>query len=168
MHKMTVIGRIGSPYGVRGWMKLFSYTQPTDNILTYDAWFIQMQESWQPIDRVNMQTQLTADGHIRIKLAHCENPETARLYTNLLIGVRRDQLPPLSPGEYYWSDLEGLTVVNTVGDLLGQVRYLFETGANDVLVVQGERERLLPYVKNVVLEVDLEKGQILVDWDADL
>lgn len=164
---MVVVGRVGSPYGVRGWMKLSSYTQPAENILQYKRWFIQISDDWQPVDMVNLQTQVSDDGYIRIKLPHCESPEAARTYTNLLIAVTQDQLPVLSEGDYYWSDLEGLNVVNTAGELFGQVDHLFATGANDVLVVKGDKERLLPYIKDVILKVDLEKGQILVDWDAD-
>jgi 16S rRNA processing protein RimM len=106
-------------------------------------------------------------GHIRIKFPGCDNPETARLYGNLLIGVTRDQLSALSLGEHYWSDLEGLAVTNKAGILLGKVSHLFSTGANDVLVVKGDRERLLPYINDVVIEVDPEKNQMIVDWDAD-
>jgi 16S rRNA processing protein RimM len=84
------------------------------------------------------------------------------------IGVRREQLPPTSPGEYYWSDLEGLTVVTVQGEMLGTVDHLIETGANDVMVVHGERERLIPFVmQQVVVDVDLGKGEIRVDWDKD-
>lgn len=84
------------------------------------------------------------------------------------IGVRRDQLPALSPGEYYWKDLIGLQVVNIEGDDFGTVDKLLETGANDVLVVKGEQERLIPFVmKQVIVEVDLQQGQIRVDWDKD-
>lgn len=167
MHKMIVVGRIGSPHGIQGWMKLFSYTHPLDNILHYTNWFIEAPDGWQPLDRENIQTQITSDGHIRIKFMHCETPESARLYTNLLISIPREQLPTLSLGDYYWSDLEGLQVVNTAGAIFGRVDHLFETGANDVLVIKGDRERLVPYIKDVVLKVDLEGGRILVDWDAD-
>jgi 16S rRNA processing protein RimM len=84
------------------------------------------------------------------------------------IGIRRDQLPVAQPGEYYWSDLQGLNVVTVDGHPLGRVDHLMETGANDVLVVQGERERLIPFVLDqVVVDVDLDKGEIRVDWDKD-
>jgi len=84
------------------------------------------------------------------------------------IGVRRDQLPPAAPGEYYWHDLLGLDVVDLHGEALGRVDHLLETGANDVLVVQGERERLIPFVPGkVVMRVDLEGGVIQVDWDKE-
>ncbi len=169
MDEMVVVGRVGSPHGVRGWLKLFSYTQPTDHILQYSHWFIQKHDGWEPVDMATLSIDSGNNGHyIRIKFAACNSPEAARLYTNLLIGVTRDQLPVLSKGDYYWSDLEGLTVINHEGILFGQVSHLFSTGANDVLVVKGDRERLLPYINDVILEVDLDKGQIKVNWDADL
>lgn len=84
------------------------------------------------------------------------------------IGIRPEQMPATGPGEYYWRDLEGLEVVNLQGERLGRVDHLLETGANDVLVVVGERERLIPFVSaQVVTEVDLETGLIRVDWDKD-
>ena len=84
------------------------------------------------------------------------------------IGIRRDQLPVTAPGEYYWHDLQGLTVVTVKGELLGTVGHLLETGANDVLVVNGERERLIPFVLDqVIVDVDLDKREIQVDWDKD-
>lgn len=87
---------------------------------------------------------------------------------NTEIGVRRDQLPATAPDEYYWNDLLGLKVVNLQDEPLGQVDHLIETGANDVLVVKGERERLIPFVLHrVVIRVDLEVGVIQVDWDKD-
>lgn len=84
------------------------------------------------------------------------------------IGVSRDQLPATAPGEYYWSELQGLEVITVEGESLGTVDHLLETGANDVLVVKGERERLIPFVMDqVVTEVDLEHGLIRVDWDKE-
>jgi 16S rRNA processing protein RimM len=102
-----------------------------------------------------------------VQLKDCYTPEEARAFTNVSIGVFRDQLPPLPNNEYYWSDLEGLTVVNLQGIELGTVAYLFETGANDVIVVQGTKEHLIPYVPGPIIKnVDLNK-RIEVDWDPD-
>lgn len=112
-------------------------------------------------------THVDKGGHMRMKFSACDTPEAAALYTNLCIGVTRDQLPVLSLGDYYWSDLEGLTVINQDGICLGKVDHLFSTGSNDVLVVKGGRERLLPYTSAVMKDVNLEKGQIEVDWDAE-
>lgn len=164
--KMIVVGRLGSPYGIRGWLKLFSYTEPADNILDYPHWFIETKSGWQPVELEEVQSDPEAR-HIRVKLVGSDTPEDAGGYTNALVAVTRDQLPDLAPGDYYWSDLEGLTVVNTVGVTLGQVDHILSTGANDVLVIKGERERLVPYITDVVLQIDLVKKQMLVAWDAE-
>ena len=82
--------------------------------------------------------------------------------------MRRDALPKPAPGELYWSDLEGLRVRTVEGRELGTVSHLFETGANDVIVVKGDRERLIPFLRDsVVREVDLAAGTMIVDWDPD-
>ena len=83
------------------------------------------------------------------------------------IAVPRSELPPLPEGEYYWQDLLGLRVVNCEGVELGEVAEIFATGANDVLVVRGERERLIPFVEPVVVKVDIEASRLTLDWGAD-
>ena len=83
------------------------------------------------------------------------------------VAVSRDDLPQAGANEWYWTDLIGLAVVNTAGDELGRVARIVRTGANDVLVVEGERERLIPFIEDVVREVDLAAGVVRVDWSAD-
>jgi|JI102314A1RNA_FD_contig_121_223138_length_7018_multi_3_in_0_out_0_7 16S rRNA processing protein RimM len=165
MSKMIVIGRIGRPYGIKGWMRLISYTQPIENIQSYTQWHIQINHQWQSLDRENIQIKFNPKGYFHIKFVDCNTPEQASLYNHALIAVDREEFPELAKGEYYWSDLEGLVVMNKAGIVLGKVSHLFSTGANDVLVVKGDRERLIPYTEDVVLEVDLPKGEISVDWD---
>ena len=100
------------------------------------------------------------------RLADCENRDQAQALIGYEIGIRRDQLPATAPGEYYWRDLQGLKVISVKGELLGTVDHLIETGANDVLVVKGERERLIPFVVDqVIVNVDLDEREIHVDWD---
>ena len=102
------------------------------------------------------------------RLVGCDDREHARLLMGCEIGIYRDQLPETRPGEYYWSDLHGLNVVTLDDDSLGVVDHLIETGANDVLVVKGERERLIPFVMgNIVRRVDLGGGEIQVNWDKE-
>ena len=144
-------------------MRLNSYTDPFDNILTYDL-LIEQKGHWQPLPMTEYDLYPT---HILIKLEGCDTPEDAHHYTNARVGITRDQLPSLPQDEYYWSDLEGLNVINQKGILLGTVDHLFSTGANDVLVVTGKKEYLLPYLKHTILHVNLEKKEITVDWDED-
>ncbi len=105
---------------------------------------------------------------MRVKIAGCDDRNQAGLYTNAEIGVYREQLPQLGGDEYYWSDLENLTVINQQGIILGQVSHLVETGANDVIVVKGEKEHLIPYILDqFILNIDLKNGRIEVDWDPE-
>jgi len=144
---------------------VFSYTEPRDNIVNYQPWYLKRQGEWEQRD--------LAEGRrhgkgVVARLQGCDDRDAAVLLIGADIGVRRDQLPPAPSGEYYWSDLQGLEVLTLGGESLGRVDHLLETGANDVLVVRGERERLIPFVAGqIVHEVDLERGRIRVDWDKD-
>ena len=103
---------------------------------------------------------------IVVKFANYDTPEQSRLLTGKNIAITRSQLPPLKKGEYYWSDLKGLTVINQKGVELGKVTYIIATGSNDVLVVKGDKEIAIPYLLDEVIKsIDLELGQILVDWE---
>ena len=100
-----------------------------------------------------------------VKLAGCDDRETVANYTNCEIEIDRKQLPELQTGSYYWKDLEGLTVSKVDGETLGKIDYLFDTGANDVMVIKGKEEHMIPYLANVVKRVDLDKKEMVVDWD---
>jgi 16S rRNA processing protein RimM len=150
---------------VRGWVRVFSYTQPRENILHYRPWHLKLGGDWREYELAEARQHGKG---VVARLSGCEDRDAARLLMDVEIGVRRDQLPAARGDEYYWADLQGLEVRTLGGDLLGRVNYLLETGANDVLVVQGERERLIPFVAGqVVRAVDLDRGEIRVDWDKD-
>ena len=161
----VVLGRVSGLFGVRGWVKVYSYTEPREAVLNYDRWLLSAKDGWQEAtvaegQRHGKSVIARIDGYV-------DRDEAAKL-VGAEIGVPRDELPETARGEYYWSDLEGLTVVHRDGTELGKVDYLLETGANDVLVVKGETERLIPFVMDkVVLGVDLDKGEIEVDWEWD-
>ncbi|MBI2380848.1 MAG: ribosome maturation factor RimM [Gammaproteobacteria bacterium] len=168
----VVVGQIRTVYGVRGWLKLQSFTEPVDNIFTYQPWFLNVNGRWEP---VKIEAHGGASGALNVKFAGLDDRELAKRYINAEIGVPADRLPELADGEYYWRDLEGCRVVNLAGYDFGVVDHLLETGANDVLVVKanakdafGQKERMLPFVpEQVVLKVDLENRVITVDWDPD-
>lgn len=162
--KIVVIGRLGRPHGINGWMRIISFTEPEESLLDYPDWFIERGDLWEPIAPEDSKIQ---SGMILVKFPGCDNPEQARLYTNANIAITRDQLPALANDDYYWTDLEGLTVVNKQGAELGVIDHLFATGSNDVMVVKGVVEHLVPYIKHVVLEVDLKNKRMLVDWEED-
>ncbi|MFT3741167.1 MAG: ribosome maturation factor RimM [Gammaproteobacteria bacterium] len=163
---MIVIGKLGRTHGVQGWLKLHSFTEPLSNVLEYQAYFIRHKadQPWQPFNFVTKQLSPAA---FLLKPAGCNTLEQAQPYVNAELAVARDQLPALTEQELYWADLEGLRVTNLQGIELGIITQLMATGANDVLVVKGERERLLPYISSVIQKVDPAEKTLLVDWDAD-
>jgi len=159
--RLIVLGRISGLYGVRGWVRVFSETEPRENILRYSPWLLDGEP------RPVAEGKRHGKGLVA-RLAGCEDRDQAAGLIGKSIAVRRAQLPPPRPDEFYWADLEGMTVETLSGTGLGRVSHLFETGANDVLVVQGERERLLPFVwDDVIKDVDFDAGVIRVDWDPD-
>ena len=157
-----VVGKLGASYGIRGWLRMQSYTQEPDAIFEYLPWTLgRAKVDVEPVEwrRAGMQ--------FAVKLTGVDSPEAARDWTGLEISVSASQLPALANGEYYWSQLQGMQVMNTSGVDLGSVQSLIETGANDVMVVVGERERLIPYVDSVVHTVNMPDRTIVVDWDPD-
>ena len=161
---MVVMGRVAAPYGVKGWVKIQTFTEALDGLFDYDTWWIGAAGSWQECDveeaRIHGNTLIA-------KFAGCDGRDAAFALKGREIAVSRDELPQTEDDEYYWSDLVGLQVSNLQGADLGLVKEVFATGANDVLVLQAERERLIPFIDQVVKEVDLAAGKMLVDWDAD-
>jgi 16S rRNA processing protein RimM len=163
--KLVTLGRIGGVYGVKGWLKVHSYTEPRDNIVEYSPWLLAHGgERWE----ARVMDARTGNGRVIVKLDGLDDREAAREWVGAEIAVERQRLPPCGPGEYYWSDLEGLEVRTPQGEVLGKVEHLIATGGNDVLVVAGETERLIPFVlKSVIRSVDLDEGVIVADWAAD-
>ncbi len=161
-----VVGRISGLYGVRGWVKVFSHTQPRENILTYATWYLKKQGAWAAAE---LETGRVQGKGIVAKLRGCDDRDAAAALMGHSVAIRREQLPEAAPDEYYWAELQGLRVCNLEGIELGVVDHLLETGANDVLVVkQDGNERLIPFVQGqFVKQVDLAEGLITVDWDAE-
>jgi len=159
------MGRIAAPYGVMGWVRVSAFTAEPENLLTYTPWYLKMAGQWQPVE------VLAGKEHgkgLVVQLAGCQDRDAAAALSGTDIGVYRSQLPAPEKDEYYWSDLVGLQVFTLEGGLLGIVDHLLETGANDVLVIRGEREHLVPFVSGQVINsVDLDAGAIVVDWDPD-
>ena len=163
--RRVVIGRVIGPHGVRGWVKVLSYTEPRTNILDFASWQLRCEEGWRVFTLAETHAH---GGRVLVRLDEVGDREAAAALAGSEIAVMRSDLPATDEGEYYWSDLEGMRVCNLEGRELGRVVYLFATGANDVMVLKGERERLVPFVHGtVVKEVDLTSGEIRVDWDAE-
>ena len=164
--KPVIVGRISGLFGVRGWVKVHSFTDPREAILDYPDWLIESGDNWQPM---NVAEGKPHGKTIIARLEGIDDRDVAAGYVQASIGVERSDLPETADGEFYWSDLEGLTVRKADGTVLGTVAHLLETGANDVLVVrEADREVLVPFVLGqVVKDVDLANGLIDVDWEWD-
>jgi len=162
---MLILGRVSGIYGVKGWVRVFSHTSPRSNILSYSSWYLRQAGSWV---KYKLQSGRAHGKGVVAQLKGCDDREQAAMLMQAEIAIPREQLPELQPDEFYWADLEGLKVQTTEGVDLGIVDYLLETGANDVVAVKGERERLIPYLwQDVIQSVDLKAGLMIVDWDPE-
>jgi 16S rRNA processing protein RimM len=160
-----VLGRISGVFGVKGWVKVFSYTEPREAVLKYECWLLGHEGKWQSAKVAEGQRHGKT---VVVRIDGFEDRDQAATLVGTEIGVPREELPETEEGQYYWSDLEGLRVVRSDGSELGKLAYLLETGAHDVMVIKGDQERLVPFVKDdVVIDVDLAAGVITVDWDWD-
>lgn len=177
---MVVMGRIVAPYGVFGWLKVVPDTEAFDGLFDYDNWWLGKGDDWR---EMVVETAKVHNDVIVVKLKGIDDRDAALACKGKQIAVPRDQLPEADENEYYWSDLIGLRVKNKQDVDFGLIVDVFETGANDVIVVKQDdikeaatdkaavkekpQERLLPFTADVVLEVDIKAKTMLVDWDAD-
>ncbi len=161
----VLLGRIDGLFGVRGWVKVFSFTDPREAVLEYGPWWIRQDGAW----RLMPVAEGRRHGKSLIaRLEGCTDRDQAVSLLGSDVAVPADALPTPGEGRYYWRDLEGLEVVHRDGASLGKVAYVMETGAHDVLVIEGDRQRLVPFVPGeVILDVDLAKATIHVDWEWD-
>ncbi len=163
---MVVMGKIVAAHGILGWVKVQPYTEYLDSLLDYDTWQVGDERTWRPVQ------VLEADVHGKVVIAKLEgvaDRTAAEKCKGQLVAVPRSELPEEEEGEYYWSDLIGLKVMNLAGEELGAVDTLLETGANDVLSVRDAQGKqiLIPFIASVIEQVDLQQKTILVDWQAD-
>jgi len=165
----VVMGRVAAPYAVSGWLKIQPFTESVDSLLDYPLWHVGKNGQWRTCrlleGKVHGQTLL-------VSLEGISDRNLAETMQGFEIAVARSDLPPPEEGEYYWDQLTGLEVVNLQNEVLGRVAGVLETGAHEVLKVQGELnakpvERLIPFVGALVQSVDLAAGRIVVDWGLD-
>ncbi|PCH60262.1 MAG: ribosome maturation factor RimM [SAR86 cluster bacterium] len=168
---LIVLGRLGKTHGLKGWLRLSSFTAPLEEILDYSQLITKIGGQWcsLKIDQSRQQSN-----GLLVHVVGYDDPEAAKLLTGLDLSVSKNELPALDADDYYWYQLKGLEVVNKQGELFGKVSRILETGANDVLVVKpneqsmDDRERLIPYLRDSVIDsVSLAQAKIVVNWDAD-
>lgn len=164
----VVIGKIGAPYGVKGWVKITTYTDEIEGVFNYSPWLLGADEKEYTVDHWR-----THNKGVVAKLVGVETRDDAESIKNLDISIKAEQLPQLAEDEFYWRELVGMKVVTDKGYDLGVVKELFETGANDVMLVRanpndgfGQKERMLPFLfEQVIKQVDKQGRTITVDWD---
>lgn len=162
------LGAIQGVFGIKGWLKIFSFCRPKEQILDYSRWELRTLNN---ADVYVLQEGKLHGNGIVAKLQNIDDRTQAKTLVRAEVWVAKSELPDLAKDEFYWFQLEGLTVISVDGEQLGRVKRMMETGANDVIVVQDDTEKqeiLIPYVREqVVKRVDLEKRTITVDWQKD-
>ncbi len=168
--KRVVIGKLSGVHGVHGWLKVFSYTEPRENIFSYHPWLLgesgkNAGGTWTEVEFVEWGS---SGKTLLVKFPGVKDRESADKLIGCQVAVRRERLPEPVPGEYYWADLLHTEVVALSGKRLGRVVDIRATGANDVLVVEGGKRRSIPFVmEEVIRQVDLDGAIITVDWEWD-
>ena len=163
--ELLSVGKVSGIFGVRGWIKVFSYTEIRENILTYSPWILRKGKESKEV--------IVVDGRRHGKtvvacLQGLDDRDDAADLNGWEILIRSEQLPKARKDEYYWTDLVGLHVKNIDGTDFGVVKQMLETGANDVVVAVGDRERLIPFLQEqTIIDIDLSAGEMLVDWDPE-
>ena len=168
-----VVGRITAVFGVRGWVKVYSYTQQVETLCSYQPWWVETENGLQQVGIDEWRRQ---GENLVVHIVGVDDRDIAQTWCGKDIRVERDKLPELQDDDFYWYQLVGLSVITHHGGeqvRLGKVKSLLETGANDVLVIKGDaesidrEERLIPYVDQFVTKVNLADQRIDVNWDPD-
>lgn len=159
------VGEITGVFGVKGELKLRSHTDPPLAIGRYRPWTLRHRGADTTVERPKLRSHGKG---LLLTLEQSEDRSAAEAWIGAEVWVARSALPAPGEGEFYWIDLEGLEVFTVDGEPLGRVAHLFSTGANDVVVVRGGRERLIPFVRpDVIRDIDLAAGRMTVDWDPE-
>lgn len=167
---LAIIGKITGVYGIKGWVKIHSDTQPMENIFSYGDWQVCMNGQW---TTVKVRSWRPHGKGIVAALDDCQDRTLAQKYCQCEVAVPKEVLPSGENGEFYYHQLEKLLVVTTDNVVLGRIDHMFNTGSNDVMVVKpckesiDGRERWVPYADQYLQEISLEDGVVKVDWDPE-
>jgi 16S rRNA processing protein RimM len=160
----VVLGRVGAPFGVQGWLKVHSYTEPLEGITGYPVWELHRGAS---LGRRAVLEWKRAGSGVAVRLEGVDSRDAAQALNGAEVRVERAELPPTAPGEYYWHDLIGLDAYSLAGVPLGRVAGILDMPAHPVLLLEGDRERLVPLVKERLAGVDIGAGRLTLDWHPD-
>ena len=159
------MGKIVSSHGIKGWLKIYPFTENVATLNDYSDWLVSKDEKvWL---RYKVEKTIIKNKSILVKFTDLNNRNDSDGLNKNIVGIERSDLPELAPNTFYWSDLIGLDVINKKNIYYGVVDNMMETGSNDVIIVKGKKEILIPYLPDVVIKVDLEAKKILVDWDEE-
>lgn len=161
-----LLGKFGKTHGVKGWVNVHTYTEFPEDLVSYShTWWIKVRSDWSTL---TITDHMLHNGQLLVKVDTLDTPEEAKRLTNQDIYLPRDILPAPEEGEFYWVDLEGLTVIDQHANTLGTIDHLFNNGAHSIIAIRSKTapELLLPYIKDVVVSVDLEKKEMHVKWEA--
>jgi len=162
--KKLLVGKINGFFGVQGWIKIFSYTEPRKNILKYQPWYFIDDGTYKAIE---MTTGRKQSKTIVAHLKGIDNKDQAVQLIGKSLYIDKDQLPQLDDNEHYWHELVGFRVINKDGIDLGVADYLVDTGSNNVLVIKGNKEYWIPYIEPYLVSIDKKNRVINVDWDEN-
>ena len=166
MNEFVVMGKVVGSHGIKGWLKIQPFTEELKTLGKFSSWFVSQNENeWKEF---KVESSSIQGRTVLAKIENINNRNDADVLRGFLIGISKIDLPILAKGKYYWSDLIGLEVINQTGFNFGTIESIMETGSNDVLVIKNEKETLIPYLDNVIIKIDLEKKNIMVDWDENL
>ena len=163
--KWVAMGYIKGAFGIKGWLKIAANTEYADSLLDYPEWRLRKNND---IRCLSLESGKLNGNELQVKLQGIDNRDDAHLLRGYTIEILREQFAPAEEDEYYWADLVGMTVTNRTGDVLGIVKNLMETGAHDILMIDGEHgQKLIPFVAHFIDKVDNEQGIIIADWGLD-
>ncbi len=162
---IVVMARVAAPFGIKGWVKLQTFTQSPDSLDAYASWLLRGAKGWEEFEIEDFAVNVKG---VVAKFKGCDDRTQAEKLAKRDVGIPREALDAAPEGEHYWIDLIGADVVNTLGERLGMIDTLMETGANDVLVVKsGSEEILIPYISDVIVKVDSAAKVVTVNWGKD-
>ena len=165
MEDVVIMGKIVGPHGIKGWLKVHPFTEEIGTLSEYPQWLVSEDEKHWASYKV--EKTIIKDKTLLVKLSGIHDRNGSESVNKNMIGILKEELPKLDSDTYYWSDLIGLDVQNEAGYYFGTIKTMMETGSNDVMVIKGEKEFLIPYLPDVVIKVDLEAKKVLVEWDEN-